>query len=193
MKKNVVLLHGAFSSPLSFQRIKEKIPDANLIFPQYSVEESLESVVHRVNETVRAVQGPVELIGHSLGGVICMAVARINPLVQSVFTMASPFGGNKVVSHLKWVNKHEMYRTLDPTNETLTMIRNEAPTCRICSVITTLGNNPLIPEANDGVVSIKSQSALSYGSKIHMPVNHFEVLMADKIIDLIKEFTFNEA
>jgi hypothetical protein len=64
--------------------------------------------------------------------------------------------------------------------------------CPTLSLVTVKGDNPMINEDNDGVVSVKSQTAWSAPEYISVPYNHFEVLLADETITIIKEFLFDE-
>jgi len=61
------------------------------------------------------------------------------------------------------------------------------------SVVSASGGSPLMHEANDGVVTVASQTRLE-GPEYHtVDYNHFEVLLADPVIDLAQEFLFEAA
>jgi hypothetical protein len=55
------------------------------------------------------------------------------------------------------------------------------------NVVTLRGQSPFIPEANDGVVSIASQRHHSDMELVDVEYNHYEVVLSDQVIDIIKE------
>jgi hypothetical protein len=48
----------------------------------------------------------------------------------------------------------------------------------------------LMPEANDGVVTVASQTSLTGPDYHPVEYNHFKVLHADPVIDLTRDFLF---
>ncbi len=187
---HLVYIHGAFASAASFTRLAEKVPVHTSAYETYSVSDSLEDVIQGVSERITAEGKLTYLVAHSLGGLIAMSVAQQNPLIEGVFTMSSPFGGSRVADALRWFNSHQLYRSLNANGPVIRKVQANPPPCPVRSVITTVGNNPMMFEPNDGVVGLKSQMALDYGDKIQVPLNHFEVLMADTTVSLLKEFAF---
>jgi pimeloyl-ACP methyl ester carboxylesterase len=190
--KKVVYIHGAFSSGVSFQRIMEALPKHEMITPQYDVKQSLGDIIDAVNDLIIELDSDVHIVSHSLGGIVGVGVAHINDRVKSVLTMSTPFGGSRLANTLRWFNTHELYRSLASNNPILTAISRKPLECDLKSIITTVGNNPMMFEKNDGVVSLKSQTALQYGEKVAIPLNHFEVLLSNETVNLVKNFTFKK-
>lgn len=185
----IVYIHGAFSTGMSFQRIKENLPRHKLEIVEYSVDEPLVNVIDKVDAIIKKM-GPVAIVAHSLGGIIAVSVASGNDNVKSIVTLSTPFLGSKAAATIIWFNPHELYRSMDPNSRVIRNIHSSKLNCRIRSIITTSGDNPMIPEPNDGVVTRSSQMALSSCEQILLPLNHFEVLLSDDTINLIKEFLF---
>lgn len=188
--KTVVYIHGAFSSGVSFRHLIDGLPAHNVVTPEYTVDEPLTQVIDRINDQVNALGTDVDIVAHSLGGIVATGLGHINDRVQSVLTMSTPFGGSRIASALSWFNGHELYKSLASNSPILRAISGTKLPCRLRSIITTVGNNPMMFEKNDGVISLRSQVALGYGEKIHIPLNHFEILLSKQTIDLIKDFTF---
>lgn len=186
----IIYIHGAFSTGLSFARIKENLPEHEALLPEYTVDMPLQDVVNSVDSIIKESKVPVHIVSHSLGGLIGVAVAQRNNLVQSVVTMSSPFGGSPAADTLKWFSSHQMFKSLDRSGTVLRNIHNNLLPCPVRCIITTSGNNPMILEHNDGVVSVKSQMALKSAERLVLDVNHFEVLLSDASIQLIKDFVF---
>jgi hypothetical protein len=55
------------------------------------------------------------------------------------------------------------------------------------NVVTLRGQSPFIPTANDGVVSIESQKHHADMELVEVEYNHYEVVLSDQVIDIIKE------
>jgi pimeloyl-ACP methyl ester carboxylesterase len=186
--RKILYIHGAFSSGLSFKRIQEKLPKHEAIFAQYTVDEPLEDIIAKVLEQIGDEE--VDIIAHSMGGIVGVAVAQQNERVKSIITMSTPFAGSRVAELLRWISGHELYRSLNGQNEVLRTLQKTPLHCKHRCVITIVGNNPLMYEPNDGVVSLRSQLAVPHAEQIQVSLNHFEVLMSDATVKLIKEFTF---
>jgi triacylglycerol esterase/lipase EstA (alpha/beta hydrolase family) len=126
----------------------------------------------------KKISGPVNIIGHSLGGVIGVAMANQGLPVNKIATMASPFGGigswwppKTIGSELRRVNKFT--QTISVPHQ---------------FYVSTSGHNPWFVLANDGVVPISSQKAISGANYIDIPSNHFEILLNEKVVASIKDF-----
>ena len=116
---NIVYIHGAFASPMSFQRIREQLPSHVATLPEYDVSSPLTNIISKVEHVIDEMGTDVHLVAHSLGGITVMYLAQNHPRVKSVFTMSSPFGGSKIADSLRWFSGHELYRTLDSNNPDL--------------------------------------------------------------------------
>jgi hypothetical protein len=55
------------------------------------------------------------------------------------------------------------------------------------NIVTVKGQSPFILAANDGVVTIASQKHHEDMELVPMDYNHYEVVLADPVIDVIKE------
>jgi hypothetical protein len=56
-----------------------------------------------------------------------------------------------------------------------------------CNVVTVQGRSPFIVVANDGVVSIQSQRHHADMELIDVDYNHYEVVLAEPVIEIIRE------
>jgi len=139
-------------------------------------------------------KGEIYLIGHSLGGLIAVLLAaecgdRVNKLV----TISAPFAGSRVAHFFRWLPGHPaVLKDIVPNAEKIIMmsqLKLEIPTLSIISVS---GGLATASEPNDSVVSISSQKALKFGKKVEVKANHFEVLLHDKTLKLVKDFLFDE-
>lgn len=190
--KTILYIHGAFSTPGSFTRIKEKLPAHEAIQVQYNVGDNIDDVIADCVKKLKENGKRVSIVAHSLGGVLAAIIAQKTTLVDKVITMSTPFGGSKAADMMKWFNPHPMFETISSQSSLLRKLYQSGVGCPTRSLVTTEGQNPMINEQNDGVVSIKSQTAWRAPEYISVPFNHFEVLLADETITIIKEFLFDE-
>jgi hypothetical protein len=57
------------------------------------------------------------------------------------------------------------------------------------NVVTVKGQSPFMADANDGVVTISSMKHHDDMELVEVDYNHYEVVLSDKIVDIIQERT----
>lgn len=186
---NVVYIHGAFATPVSFTRLVENLPGHFAYYPQYTVDEELQKNIDRIAKEVAKLDDPI-IVGHSLGGVIGLSIANQIPDVKKVITIASPLGGSRTADIMKWFSTQNLFYDISTSSPVIKGLENRKNPCPVYSIVTTAGNNPMILEPNDGVVSIASQTKLSDVQYIKMHFNHLEILMTDELTDVIHDLIF---
>lgn len=204
MKNELWFIHGANASPGSFTYIKEKLREDEAFFDttfvdvNYDCSEKLAGIVKEIaNDCSKDI--PISFIGHSLGGVIATAVTqriRLYELpvdVKKVVTLASPLGGSESADYLKWLYpSYTLFKNISTKNKLITDLKLVGAVVPTLSLVTTSGNNPLYPTANDGVVTVNSQRALRGVDYIEVPHNHFEVLLSKNVVDHMRLFLASE-
>jgi pimeloyl-ACP methyl ester carboxylesterase len=184
-------IHGANSSPLSFQWIKEKLPKHRVRDIEYSTETPLSEVIaHLVNETTKEAK-PINIVSHSLGGVIAVAVAKAAHKVNRIVTMSAPFGGSKIAERLRWWYPCRLFEDIRTSSPTVKALLASPVTIPVLSFVSTGGGVGMMREPNDGVVTVESQLRLSGPRYIQLPLNHFEILLAPETVNPITEFLFD--
>lgn len=199
-KKEVWLIHGANASPASFNYIRDKLEEDTdldeyaLVDIKYDCQHSLSNIVEILASTASS-KRPIYLIGHSLGGVLAARVAqRIKHFelpvdLRGIVTISSPFGGSESADYLKWLYpNYHLFSSISTSNKVILDLQAGGAVVPTLSLVTSSGNNPLIPSANDGVVTIKSQRALPRANYVEMPYNHFEIMVAPETVEHIKVF-----
>lgn len=182
--KPIVYIHGAFASSRSFAWLKEKLGDHPIIDVDYSCTDIIKSV-DEIEKTIKTFK-EVDIIGHSLGGVIGVVLSHRCRNINKVVTLASPFGGSKIAAILQLMTPGSFMRHIQPMSPIMIEARQHV-TVPVLSIVTTEGGSALF-EKNDGVVTIKSQKAINGANIVELPVNHFEVLLDETTPKLIKEF-----
>lgn len=198
--KEVWLIHGANASPSSFNYIREMIeidPDFKeyaLIDIKYNCQDNIASIVDILAASASRTR-PIYIVGHSLGGVIAARVSQkikhfeLPIDLRGIVTMSAPFGGSESADYLRWLYpKYHLFANISTQNKTIVDLQAGGAVVPTLSLVTSSGNNPLIPAPNDGVVTIKSQRALPRANYVEVPYNHFEVMVSPEAVDHTKVF-----
>jgi hypothetical protein len=111
--------------------------------------------------------------------------------VDHLVTVSAPFGGSKAATAIRWLPGHpKVMHDITPTASKIEQIsRLKLKTPTLC-IISTGGSLPITNEPNDSIVTVASQKALPFGKKVEIKANHFEVLMHEKVVQLIDSFIF---
>ncbi len=197
MTRNILYIHGAYASPTTFSHMIEHLPDHRAAFADYDcLANSVEDVVRTLKATAAESFGgePYSIVAHSLGGVVALRLTADGEPVERVFTMSPPFGSSNMASLLTLVFfTTPVFADINPHGVTIRGVLGSRIGVPVRSVVSTSGGSPLMHETNDGVVTVASQTRLE-GPEYHtVDYNHFEVLLADPVIDLAEEFLFEVA
>lgn len=187
--KTVAYIHGLNQTSRGFGYIMQNLPDQKRIVIDYDshqpLELSLAQVLRQLPKT-----GELSLVGHSLGGLISVLIAHQRELNELV-VISAPIAGSRAAKIAKWIpGAPEIMRDITPTSPHIvqaTTTKISVPTISICSVT---GHLAAEKEPNDGIVTIASQKALPYGRKAEVKANHFEILMHDRTVELIRKHLF---
>lgn len=179
MTPTILYIHGANATPTSFAFIFSNLPHHISYFFEYSVDDSLNTIVAQASDMLKEIEGPVTIVGHSLGGVIAACLAHEHPqTVKQVLTMSTPFGGSEFATQMAVLMPfNQLLASINKYNPTLLALRNSLPPCPVHSLITNAGGTSMISGENDGVVSVASQLDYPATTQLVSPNNHFEVLL----------------
>lgn len=197
MTQNIMYIHGAYASPTTFSHMAERLPEHRAIFADYDcLTTSVEDVAQNLKTIATESFGgePYSIIAHSVGGVVGLCLATSGEPIEQIFTMSTPFGGSQAASLLSLVFfTTPIFADINPHGMTIRNVLSSEISIPIRSVVSTAGGSPLMQGANDGVVTVASQTSLP-GPEYHtVDYNHFEVLMAAPVVDLAREFLFEVA
>ena len=186
MKPKIWFIHGAASSSLSFNWLKEQLSAHEPVDISYDSHTPLSDTITHLRNAVSKDAVPPIIIGHSLGGVIAVAIAQEVP-VAKIVTMGSPFGGSFAASVMRWFIPSQLMKDISQQSPVMVDIQNNTPNIPILSFVTD-SNLTVMGERTDGVVTVKSQKALKGPTYVTVPVNHFEVLLSPYVAAKIKTF-----
>lgn len=183
---NVIWIHGANQTSLSFQYLRQQTNFKKEIFVNYS---SMNKFCDNLDMIVEEVQGrgPHFVIGHSLGGLYALHLTQYIRVLGGV-SISTPFAGSSTADWAKYiVPSYPLFRDIgrkaDPVRQAQE-IKLDVPWTQIVS---TSGQVPYHGGPNDGVVTIESMKARSDMEIIEVPHTHYEVVCSDIVADTICE------
>jgi hypothetical protein len=190
MDKTIIYVHGASSTPLTFNYLKQNFPSHNIIEFSYDSNEDVEDHVMELAKILNSLNGGAYIIAHSLGGVIAMGATYLSSKPVRMVTISSPFAGSKAATYLKWLYpNYGVFNNVSVTNPLIQEIQKKGTVWPTLNIVTTGGDSPFLKETNDGVVSVSSQLSLKGASRERTyRLNHFEVLLSPLIVKEIKEY-----
>jgi pimeloyl-ACP methyl ester carboxylesterase len=183
---NLVYIHGANATSESFNYIKSKLgPGLDLNYDsRHGFENNLKDM-----QAMLSGHSDLVFVAHSLGGVYSLYLANLMPtLVLGAVTLSTPYGGAEVADYAKYfLPFSRLMRDICPNS----WVMKQANRIKIqhpwTNIVTVKGQSPFILAANDGVVTITSQRHHRDMELVEVDYNHYEVVLSDHVIELIKQ------
>jgi pimeloyl-ACP methyl ester carboxylesterase len=183
---NLVYIHGANATSESFNYIRTKLGSG--IDIDYDSRNGFENNLKLMQMQLEDVDN-IAFVAHSLGGIYSLHLANIMPKqVLGAVTLSTPYGGAEVADYAQYfLPFSRLMRDIGPSSWAM----REAAKIKVqhpwCNVVTVQGRSPFIVVANDGVVSIQSQRHHADMELIDVDYNHYEVVLAEPVIEIIRE------
>ena len=182
----LVYIHGASATSESFNYIRSKLGKG--IDINYDSRNGFEN---NLNEMQVQLKGYSDLvfIAHSLGGIYSLHLANSLPdAVKGAVTLSTPYGGAEVAEVVKYfLPFSRLMRDIGPSSWAM----KQADKIKIqhpwTNIVTVKGQSPFMHEPNDGVVTIASQKHHEDMELVEVDYNHYEVVLSDTVVKLIKE------
>jgi len=189
--KTVAYIHGLNQTSRCFGYLMQNLPDQKRVVIDYDSHQPLEQSIAQVMKQLPKT-GELSLVGHSLGGLISVLIAHEREL-NELIVVSAPIAGSRAARIAKWVpGAPHIMRDITPTAPRIVQASSTkitVPTISICSIT---GHLAAEKEPNDGIVTIASQKALPFGKKHDVKANHFEILMHDRTVELIRKHLFGD-
>jgi pimeloyl-ACP methyl ester carboxylesterase len=182
----LVYIHGASATSDSFNYIRSKIGDG--IDINYDSRNGFENNLEDIIEQLRDVKD-MAFVAHSLGGIYSLHIANAIPKqVVGAVTLSTPYGGAEVAEYAKFfLPFSRLMRDIGPNSwafKQADKIKIQHPWT---NVVTVKGQSPFMLAHNDGVVTIASQKHHEDMELVEVDYNHYEVVLAEPVVDIIKE------
>lgn len=196
-KRNVLYIHGANMSPVSFSVIQKGLGRHKALAPSYSIAVPLQNNIKTIARLVRKEFGCKEfdIVSHSLGGIIALLLLRTKLNVSKIVTISTPFGGSEAAAYLRYMFPScQLYKDISPSSEKIKEAMDIKLTVPVLAIVTTGGESkvPFMTDKNDTVVTVSSQTASENLEYYYVDLNHFEVLMSDEVANKVKSFLYSQ-
>jgi pimeloyl-ACP methyl ester carboxylesterase len=183
----LVYIHGASATGESFNYIRKHIGGKDIVV-NYDSRNGFENNLKIMQEQL-APMNDIFFIGHSLGGIYSLHLANLLPKqTLGAVTLSTPYGGAEVADYVQYfLPFSRLMRDIGPSS----WVMKQANKIKIqhpwTNVVTMKGQSPFMIEPNDGVVTITSQKHHSDMELIEVDYNHYEVVLNEKVINIIKD------
>ena len=181
---NVIWLHGANQTSLSFEYLRSKTNFDKEILINYS---SMNRFSNNLEDIIDQVQGhgPHFVIGHSLGGLYALHLTQHIRVAGGV-SISTPFRGSSTADWAKYVvPSYPLFRDIGRKSMPVKQgddIQLDVPWTQ---VVSTSGSVPYHNGPNDGVVTVASMTHRDDMEFIDVPHTHYEVMCSDRVAEII--------
>jgi pimeloyl-ACP methyl ester carboxylesterase len=183
---NLVYIHGANATSESFNYIKSKL--GNGLDINYDSRNGFENNLKDMQSTLQNYKNIV-FVAHSLGGIYSLHLANSLPeSVKGAVTLSTPYGGAEVADYAQYfLPFSRLMRDIGPSS----WVMKQASKIKIqhpwTNIVTVKGQSAFMHEPNDGVVTIASQKHHADMELVDVDCNHYEVVLSDVVVGLIRE------
>jgi pimeloyl-ACP methyl ester carboxylesterase len=182
----LVYIHGASATSESFNYIRSKLGSG--IDINYDSRNGFENNLEDMKAQLKDVKD-IAFVAHSLGGVYSLHIANAMPQsVKGAVTLSTPYGGAKVAEFAQFfLPFSRLMRDIGPSSWAMKQADNIKIQHPWTNIVTVKGQSPFLLEHNDGVVTIASQTHHKDMELVEVNYNHYEVVLAEPVIKIIKE------
>lgn len=190
-----VFLHGAASTPICYNYIRSKLLLPEEVMVTYKIENGLRENVSDIKKLLqdRFKGEPINLIGHSMGGLMAVLLHQEGIVINKMITISAPFGFNRGADLLRVWSTFTGDRLIADLGDKklFATLKEKSITVPHISMVSTNGYNPIYNASklqNDGVVTVDSQKNIPNLNYKEYPYNHSEILLADDVVEDIRKF-----
>jgi pimeloyl-ACP methyl ester carboxylesterase len=182
----LVYIHGASATSESFNYIRSKLGSG--IDINYDSRNGFENNLEDMKAQLKDVKD-MAFVAHSLGGVYSLHIANAMPKsVKGAVTLSTPYGGAEVAEFAQFfLPFSRLMRDIGPSSWAMKQADNIKIQHPWTNIVTVKGQSPFLLEHNDGVVTISSQRHHKDMELVEVDYNHYEVVLAEPVIKIIKE------
>ena len=183
---NLVYIHGANATSESFNYIRSKLGAG--IDLNYDSRNGFENNLADMLTKLINVKD-IAFISHSLGGIYALHISHAIPdQILGAVTLSTPYGGAEVADYAQYfLPFSRLMRDIGPSSWAMKQAKKIKIQHPWTNIVTVKGQSPFILAANDGVVTIASQKHHEDMELVLVDYNHYEVVLADPVIDIIQE------
>jgi len=184
-----VYIHGASATAESFTHIRQFVRDTT-DHPDIAFEyNSSDGFDHNLNEMMGQLDEAERLffVSHSLGGIYALHLANhYNDRTVGGVSLSTPYGGSKQADFARYfLPFNQLMKDIGPMSRPMSQSQKFPAPPNWTQVVTTRGSSPWIQEPNDGVVTLESMRYRKDFEIVELALNHYEVVISNKTVELI--------
>jgi pimeloyl-ACP methyl ester carboxylesterase len=184
-----VYIHGASATSESFNYIRQHIGHEFDIVINYDSRNGFQKNLDDMKKILDD-EEKIFFIAHSLGGIYSLHLADYFPnKVLGAVTLSTPYGGAEIADVAKYFLPYSrLLKDIGPNSWAMKHSRSIDSLPRWTNIVTVKGSAPWVPGPNDGVVTVSSQRYREdIMELVEIETNHYEVVLNDQVIDIIKK------
>jgi len=184
----LVYIHGASATGESFNYIREHLNHNDDIVIEYNSKNGFEENLAQMKDILVNFDN-MFFVCHSLGGIYALHLANHfkNQVIGAV-TISTPYGGSSVADYARYfLPFSRLLRDIGPNSKPMRTTSKLKVLHPWLNIVTVKGDSPWMVEPNDGVVTIDSMKTRSDMEFIELALNHYEVVISPKTVEILKE------
>jgi pimeloyl-ACP methyl ester carboxylesterase len=189
---NIVYIHGASATGDSFNYIRQQLNHPTELVLEYDSQNGFDRNLDIMKLELQHTVDNIVFVCHSLGGIYALHLADAFPdQVLGAVTLSTPYGGAESADYAKYfLPFNRLLRDIGPSSVPMKMANSIKIQHPWLNIVTTRGDSPWIIQPNDGVVTIRSMRHRSEMQLQDLHINHYEVVMSPKTVDIIQNFIY---
>jgi len=182
---HVVFIHGANATSRSFGFIKRFCDIKDYTNLSYQSSDGFKHNLAAMREDLNG-KKDLFIVAHSLGGVYATYLQN-EFTVREVISISTPFKGSRTADWARmFIPMYSLFHDVGIRSTPIVDALKIDIKIPWTQIVSTTGNVPWHFGENDGVVTLKSMTYRKDVSYEYVPYNHYEVLIADEVAQIVK-------
>jgi len=183
---NVIWIHGANQTSLSFKYLQTKTQFSNEILVNYSSMNRFEDNIEMIADKCKG-KGPHFVIGHSMGGLYALHLTQYVRVLGGV-SISTPFRGSSTADWAKYiVPSYPLFKDIGRRADPIRRANEIELNIPWTQIVSTTGSVPYHNGPNDGVCTLESMRHRTDMKHVDVANTHYETMVSDKVSDIIKQ------
>ena len=183
---NVIWLHGANQTSLSFRYLQTKTQFSKEIMVNYSSMDRFYDNLDMITEQCQN-RGPHFVVGHSMGGLYALHLTKYLRVIGGV-SISTPFRGSSTADWAKYiVPSYPLFRDIGKRSDPIKQANEIQLNIPWTQIVSTTGSVPYHNGPNDGVVTIASMSHRTDMEFVEVAHTHYETMCSDQVAEIVAE------
>lgn len=185
----IVYIHGASATAESFTHIRHFVRDhfeqPDVCF-EYKSSDGFDNNLAKMKGQLDDAER-LFFISHSLGGIYALHLANYyKDTTVGGISLSTPYGGCIQADFARYfLPFSRLMRDIGTMSGPMKEAQRLPAPPNWTNVVTTVGDSPWIHEHNDGVVTIESMRYRQDFELIELPLNHYEVVLSNHVVEII--------